>query len=442
MFRKNTGGSGKTIPAMEFIIAAAVLLLLEAFLFFNFFVGPGMSGANAARDELYARRAALQRYRADKLDTAGLANQLADLEKRIGEAEEKLPQALHNEDISIMIGHFSAVNNITIDSISFQERQLVSPSEYLLPGGITGGLAGGAAAPVYAQGADAYGVNPASAGVNPANTGVNPSNAGVNPANAGLRQSALYDEAPQAGRGLSLQGVQVSFSSEFHTVGPFLKSFEDSGRKIRVKNVSITRVQEGELKGVINLEYASLSANAEQNFPGMNEAPQLDAGRLKDSLFNKYSGFIEDNVDPTILLLSEDDDFDPDFYILLKASTSNETKVSYGIYPRVETELRSNVNNAVRAKLTISGDEEQFEYVYSLASYQKSERRTLTAADGKLRLKVLSCQRIGDNDNVAILLDVDNETDLPFEIIVVNDDVLSPRFHLGITKGNVNVAVK
>jgi len=142
------------------------------------------------------------------------------------------------------------------------------------------------------------------------------------------------------------------------------------------------------------------------------------------------------------LLLSEDEDIDPDFYIVLKASSSNETKVSYGVYPRVETELRSNVNNAIRAKLTISGDEDQFEYVYSLASYQKSEKRKLPATGGTIRLKILSCQRIGDNDNVSILLDIDNNTDMPFEIVVVNDDVLSPRFHIGLTKGNVNVVTR
>jgi hypothetical protein len=209
---------------------------------------------------------------------------------------------------------------------------------------------------------------------------------------------------------------------------------------------------EGELKGVLSLEFAALSPTAESNYPGLYSPGATggaigggtgnESGAAKDSLFGKYNGFIEDNADPTILLLSGDDDLDPDFYIVLKASTSNETKVSYGVYPRVETELRSNVNNAVRAKLTVGGDEDQFDYVYSLASYQKSEKRKLAAADGKLRLKVLSCQRVGDNDNVAILLDVDNNTGLPFEIVVVNDDVLTPRFHIGVTKGSVNVVTK
>jgi len=411
MFKKNSGKSTHAIPAAEFYLAAAILLLFEAFMLFSFFVKPNMDGASAAREELYTSRADLQRYRADSFDTAGLAGQLDNLETRIGELEMMLPQALHNEDISIMLGRFSHDANIIIDSISFQERQHVAPADYITR------IAGGADASVsFTASSQPYGASSSETG-----------------------HSALFDDGYHTGGSLSLQGVQVGFRSEFIAIGPFLNLFETSDRMARIKNVTLTRVQEGELKGLLNLEFASLSPDAEFFYPGMNTPGAFEDVGIKDSLFNKYHGFVEDNVDPTILLLSEDEDIDPDFYIVLKASSSNETKVSYGVYPRVETELRSNINNAIRAKLSISGDSDQFDYVYSLASYQKNEKRTLSAEDGKLRVKILSCQRIGDNDNVAILLDVENNTALPLEIIVVNDDVLNPRFHEGIIKGDVSV---
>jgi len=265
---------------------------------------------------------------------------------------------------------------------------------------------------------------------------------GVNPGAVGMaRQSALYDDGITSGRTLSVQGVQISFRSEFHTIGPFLKFLEEGERLARVKNVSVSRIQESELKGVVNLEYVSLSPDAERGYPGLYAAGAPGAGGgAKSSLFEKYAGYVEEGADPTILLLSEEEDIDPDFYMVIKASSSNETKVGYGVYPRVETEVRSNVNNAVRAKLTIEGDEEQFEYIYSLASQQKSERRKLGAEGGKLRMKILSCPRTGENDAVAVLLDVENNTALPLEITVVNDDVLNPRFHVGIVTANVSVA--
>ena len=417
------------ISAAEFIIASAILLILEIFLFYHFLIGPKMAAAAAVRAELGERRAALDVFYANKAATDERRGLINDLTEQINIAETKLPPALHNEDIAAMIGTYSREHNIAIESISFSERQLVDPSVYYSS---TGDEANANASAYTNAGANANAYTNA-------NTNANTDDDSL-AFNAAL-QSALYEESDVfASRTLSLQGVQIQFNSEFHTAGQFIKAFEDSQRKVHIKGVSLARVQEGELKGVLNLEFASLSASAEQNLAALS-GETYDIG-AKESIFSKYNGFIEDNADPTILLLSEDDDIDPDFYIVLKASSSNETKMSYGVYPRVETELRSNVNNASRAKLTISGDEEQFDYVYSLASYQKSEKRKLAAVGGVIRIKVISCQRLGDDDNVAVLLDIDNNTELPVEIVVVNDDVLSPRFHLGLTKGNVNAVTK
>ena len=458
------------IPNTEFIIAAAILLLLEAFLFYRFLVAPQMDAARIAGMKLAEKRETLDVYRAETVNIESLAARLEDIQRQIGDAEFKLPAALHNEDISILIGQFSRDKNISVESVSFQERQLVSPAEYARNstgaangavngnGGLSGAANGASVRPAARQPDRADAAAGAGADVGTDFGAETPDRftfrsslygeyadilQDINGVPLGTAsQSALYDDAPAAGRTLSLQGVQISFNSEFHTAGPFIKLFEDSERKVRVKSASFTRVREGELKGVVSLEFAALSPDAESGYPGLNLPGDAGGAIEKGSLFEKYGGFIEDNADPTILLLSGEDDIDPDFYIVLKASSSNETKLSYGIYPRVDSEIRSNVNNAIRAKLSISGDAEQFEYVYSLASYQKSETRKLAAAGGKLRMKILSCQRIGDNDNVAVLLDVDNKTELPFEIIVINDDVLTPRFHLGMTKGAVDVVRK
>ena len=421
MFRKASAGSA--VSNIEFIAAALVLLLLEAFLFYRFLIGPQITAYDAVGAELAGRRIVLEKYQEQKTNAGDMERRHSELLEQIGEAEAKLPPTLHNEDVAILISRFAQETNVSVESVSFQERLLADLKE-------------------YAAGANAGGAN--AADTNAAGTKAGEPQNSAGEAGGMIMQSALYGDAPSAaGKTLSLQGVQISFSSEFHTAEKFIRLIEESERKTRVKSASLTRVQEGELKGVLNLEFAALSPDAEGGYPGVYQPGQFEGepGR-KESLFGKYGGFIEDNADPAILLLSGDDDLDPDFYIVLKAASSNETKVSYGVYPRVETELRSNVNNAVRAKLTISGDEDQFEYVYSLASYQKSEKRKLAAEEGKLRLKALSCQRIGDNDNVAVLLDVENNTELPFEVIVVNDDVLAPRLHLGITKGNVNVVAK
>ena len=451
MRKKTALEAFSAIPVAEVAFTAILILLLESVLFYHFMVSPRMDAASSTGSELTIRRAALAKHRADKLDDEGQRKKLESLLAEIEQKEEELPPVLHNEDIAILIGGLAQNNNITIDSINFQERQLVGLSEYLGARddghnnhADTGGYAYfGQAAPgggdVPIDSADfSYNVNLAG-GFEAA--GSNIGGAGSTTGSAGL-PAALTDGASAADQTLSLQSVQVSFRSEFHTVGEFIKQFETDIRKVRIKSLSISRVQEGDLKNVLNLEYAALSPDAETLYPGLYVPGVTDGGAGKDSLFRKYAGYVEEGADPTILLLSEDDDVDPDFYIVLKASSSNETKISYGVYPRVETELRSNVNNAARVKLTIDGDANQFNYVYELASYQKSETRKLEASGGKLRLKVLSCPRAGDDDKVQILLDVENNTELPLEVTVVNDDVLAPRFHEGIMKGTVKINEK
>ena len=456
----------REIPLVEFIIAVIVLMFLETVLLYRFLVAPQMNASHIAHTELMTRRVAHELYKNELNGEVNQVDLYDSLKEQILAKEKKLPSTLHNEDIAIEIGRFAAEHNITVDAVSYQERQLVDPNEYAAAGAGVGANAGAGM-----DGANSGANTGVGAGAG-ANSGTNAgAGAGAGAASAAssasaatttyatdaseaaltsdiVRMSALSDVGGQDKRTLSLQGVQISFRSEFHTVIPFLRRFEDGDRIVRIKSVSISRIQEGELKGVINLEYAALSPSAEQNYPGLYtaaaaSAAQNGAGEAKrDSLFGKYGGFVEEGADPTILLLSEDDDIDPDFYIVLKASSSNETKISFGAYPRVETEVRSNVNGATRSKLTIEGDAEQFEYAYSLASSQKGEKRRLSASGGKIRVKVLSCQRLGDDDAVAILLDVENKTGLPVEITVINDDVLNPRFHTGLTAGDVKIVTK
>ena len=437
-----------SIPIAEIAITTFLIVLLEAVLFYHFLISPTMDAAASTASDLAGRRAALSKHRADKLDEDGQRAKLAALEAEIGAREAALPPALHNEDISLAVGRFAQESNVKLDAVSFQERQLMDPADYIASvarggDGASGRGAFGSDEDGAISGAEFTSNINLAAGLNAASAAMQASGGGLGAAGAPAgTQSALYDPAPEQNRILSVQGVQIAFRAEYHTAGEFIKFFEQSERKARVKSVNLTRVQEGDLKGVMNLEYAALSPDAEKLQAGLSGAGAGAGGGGKDSLFRKYAGYVEEGADPTIMLLSEDDDIDPDFYIVLKASTSNETKISYGVYPRVETELRSNANNAARVKLTINGDADRFDYIYELASYQKSDTRKLEATGGKIRLKILSCPRIGDDDNVQILLDIDNNTELPVEINVVNDDVLAPRFHEGIMKGAVSVNIK
>jgi len=79
------------------------------------------------------------------------------------------------------------------------------------------------------------------------------------------------------------------------------------------------------------------------------------------------------------------------------------------------------------------------EYTWSLGGETRNETRRVDVREGKIRLDVISHPRENDQDKVAILVDVENNTQIPLEIRVRNDDVLSPRVNLGTTKGQVTL---
>jgi hypothetical protein len=401
-----------------------------------------MRAANRARADLALASTLLSEVTQSKLNASDRQAALDDLKAQIASLETALPPALHNEDISISIGEYARANNITLESVAFPGRQLVDPAEYAAQSAGVGAASdadggGGSAALGGATASGGGALGTVSEAVAAANADL-VSGAG---GDTDLSRSALIGDGAKQNRTLSLQGAQVSFNSEFHTAGAFLRAFEQSARKVRVKSVSLSRVQEGVLKGVVSLEYAALTTDSERGASGLYPAPQK--GEAKSSLFSRYNGYVEDGVDPTILLFSSDEDIDPNFFMNINPSTSNDTKVMLGVYPRMETAIYYNANNAVRAKLTITGDADQFEYTYALGPQtSKSEKRRLEVVEGKLRLKVLSHPRANDEDKVAILLDVENNTAIPLEIQVYNDDAVKPRFNRGTMTGTVEVTAK
>ncbi|MDR1440111.1 MAG: hypothetical protein LBJ10_08925 [Clostridiales bacterium] len=471
--KSGRGGGGGRISNAEFAIVAVLLLALEGILLANFLIAPLKRQYDEEKTRLSGYVFMREGIERTKQNTEQRQAYLAELDAKLAEQGALLPPALHNEDISLEISAYAQAHNITLESVAFAQRELVNPAEYVAAAGgagtgsaatgsaatgsaATGSAAAGGAGAAGATGtAGATGVAGAAGAAEAAGAagGGAGENAAAAKSGAGAIESAIAEAelianglgglsgAPQASGGggaktMSVQSVLVSFVSEAHTIGGFLRAVEEGAGNARIKTLTAAREQEGVIKGAIGLEYVSLSADAEAAESGMY-APQPHGS--KESLFQKYEGYVEEGVDPTILLVSSEDDIDPNFYMILNQSSSNDTKITLGVFPRTETAIYFNANNAARAKLSISGDADQLEYTYTLGTSARTERRRLEAVDGKLRLDVISHPLADDDDKVAILLDVENGTGIPLEIRVRNDDVLNPRFHLGETSGDVSV---
>ena len=433
---KTSAGQGKyRIVNMDFVVAAVVLIILEAVLLTNFLIIPFKKSADVTSKELIAARTRLEEVALSSENAAEKERMLSELEQKISDSEKVLPPNILNEEISLTINEYAQKHNIALEAVVFAPRVAVTPDAYLtqkLPlssSGVAGVYDDGELAPMAATGAANAGATGATGAMGAIGAAEAAGTAGVAGSTGAVGNGG--------NKNLIIQDVQVSFSSEFHTAGAFIKEFEDSLQKIKVNNVSLTRIKEGVLRGVISLEYAALTDNAEAAGSERFTAPAVEG---KESLFLKYKGYVEEDSDPTVILQQGDVDVEPNFYMVVNSSVDNDTKIRFGVYPRPETEIYFNVNNAVKAKLTISGDENELSYTYTMGTASRTERRRLDITDGTILLNVISRPRANDDDKVAVLLDVENTTNLPLQIIVRNDDVLAPRFNLGATTGQVSVS--
>jgi type IV pilus assembly protein PilO len=437
---KKNPKKGYKVSRTDFAVAAVVLILLEAVLLVNFLIMPIKRHADETSVILKSYRDLSDRLASNIANSAEQERTLSALALRISEAETELPPLIHNEDISLMIGEFANTHNIAVEAVVFAARAAIAPDSYISSAGsmalansgsqVKSGINNGAADDLNSPNAGVISLNAGdiAAGSNGAG-GAEVTGNGANSLGSGDNAGGT--------KSLIIQEVQVNFSSEFHTAGTFIKEFEESRQKVKVKNVSLTRIREGDLRGVLNLEYIALTGDAETGAAGHFTAPAIEG---KESIFLKYKGYVEDDADPTVILQQGDIDVEPDFYMVINSAAENDTKIRFGVYPRPETEIYYNVNNAVKGKLTISGDENELSYTYTIGTSSRTERRRLDITDGTILINVISRPRANEDDKVAILMDVENNTSLPLEIKVRNDDVMLPRFNLGVRTGQVTVS--
>jgi type IV pilus assembly protein PilO len=221
----------------------------------------------------------------------------------------------------------------------------------------------------------------------------------------------------------------------------FISELEKSERKIIVKDVSMTRGNGNLLKGALKVQYVGYVTPGDKSTFTL-ETPAISG---KVSPFLAYLGF-EDKAPAStvstqgpVAAPAPVKTYNPNFYLLLNTYDDNAPKIIMGDYTKNGSELYSNTNGAVKGKLSISGNQDSMTYAYSLGGSIQTKTARLMIDGGKLRLDVISRARKNEQDKVSVTLDVDNKTDYPLEINVINDDKQAPRFSLGTRLGSVNV---
>jgi hypothetical protein len=223
---------------------------------------------------------------------------------------------------------------------------------------------------------------------------------------------------------VTAEQLTLNVSGSFADYMRFLSVFELGSRRVFFRSATLNAAPDGKLTGTMNLLVFSVGELPE-TFPGYDYDAPVPSGRSDPfEPFERGTGGGSGTAQTGA----------PDFYIIISSSLDNDSGVQMGRYPISATQVSTDKNAAVSATLTLSGSD-VVSYSYTLDG--KTYSGTLESEKNTILISVLSRARKSADDNVAVTLDVTNDTGKTVIISVRNDDMVNPRFALGTTRGSV-----
>ena len=391
MLKPNIG-----LTKREFALIAVLLAAVLGYLLVTYMLQPVYNEYITEKDSLEQSKAFLSNLKASYDRKSEMESQLKEIDGKLKELTAQIPPYMSQEEAILLVDTLSAKDMLTVQLINFDNAGAV-PS-VVAPAAQT--------APTADAAAD-----------------------GTQAVQAATEQAA---QAPAAAAALINQDISISFSGSYEQIYSFLSDIENNLRKVAVRGITLQKNKEDKLTGQMKLSFVSYwDAKGQQPY-SMEAVPMQE----KDSPFVPYSGYSESatkgvEVKPATVL--------PDFYLIVNSYLDNAAKVKLYQYPIAESEVSADRNEPVDAQITINGKNGEFTYSYSVGENSKSEQKAIKARDGKIRMNVLVQMIKSDKDKVAVTLNVNNNSDMSFELTVKGDNKQNPRFTLGKTAGKVIV---
>jgi len=379
--------SNLNISKRDFILLGIFLLALEGYVLFSFLLIPKWQQYSNQHTHYNSQKTLAMSLEKDNANKAQYQETLSQSKFKLDRLTMELPPNVAQEDIVLSLNKLANDQKLSINTISFGNISSVSKE-------------------VFA-------------------TGKIPSG----------------NTTPNNGGGIVLtEDIDIDFSGSYGALYNFMSSLEKSNRKIITNNITMTRGDGSILKGQLKIQFVGYKGPDDQGIFKL-ETPQTSG---KSSPFLAYPGYDDKATGSPVASASTPaptsapvKTFDPNFYLILNTSDDNAPKVIMGVYTNAGSELYDNANGKVSGKLSISGNLDKMTYSYSLGGSTQTKEAKLVLDGGELRLHVSSQQRKNATDKVGIILDVDNKTDYPLEINVINDDKNDPRFSIGNKSGSV-----
>jgi Tfp pilus assembly protein PilO len=372
----------------EFALIALLLTAVMGYLLFTYLLQPVFNEYTAGKDRLEQSKAILANLKASYERKSEMENSLTEIEGKLHELTVQIPPYLSQEEVILLVDSLSQKDMLMVQLINFDN-----------PGAVPS-----IAAPVPQTAVDA----------------------------AGSNAEKAVPPAPSAAPTFINQDITLSFTGSYPQIYSFLTDVEKNLRKVAVKGISLQKNQEGQLTGQMKLSFVSYwDVDGQQ--PYTMEVPQIPG---KDSPFTPYLGYSESAVkgSPVVKPVVQ-----PDFTMMVNGYLNNADKVVLYQYPKADTTVSADDNGIIKANMTLNGSDSGFTYSYTVGKNTKTSQGSIKVRDGKIRLEVLVQKRSSEQDKIAVVLDVANNTSLPFEIAVSGDEPQNPRFRLGKTAGSIIV---
>ena len=368
------------LTAREFVLLSVLVIAIEGYFFINYLLTPAYEKYTSTVIDLEGREEVLTELKMDYMRKNAMEKEIKAAEEKLAVIQAQLPPYVSQEEAIFCLDDFSDRSGLNIQSISFLGAGELPLSVLPADGTEEKAYTGAAPAPVVVE-----------------------------------------------------QQVSINFMGSYQQLYDFLDCVESSCRKAALKSITMQKNNDGTLNGVMTLSFTSYWDESEGRKPYVM-TPASTPG--KASLFDEYAGYSASGQAHSATVNPAPK---PDFYITLNSYLNNSAKIFMMNYYNSGSEAIEDKNEIVTAQLTLNETGGKYTYSYRLGSYEIVEEDPTEIKDGRIRMEVLVQERRSDQDRVGLILDIENNTAVPFEITVKGDDPSNPRFITGKTTGNVVV---
>ncbi|KGK86352.1 hypothetical protein DP73_16775 [Desulfosporosinus sp. HMP52] len=416
---KRSRSSSLSLSKKDFILLSALLVGLEGYGLYNLLISPTWQDYTKFKISYEAKQLIAANFEKDMGQKDQYLENLKLLDYKYGTLTKVIPYEIPQEEIVLVLNKLAKERELEINGLSLSTISYVSKKDY-------------EAGKTSSEPQDEKKV------VTTTSVAGDVQNGGQGTASAGSDDKKISAKPNLSADMVILEDVDIAFSGSYGSLYNFISDLEKSEQKIIVKEISTARGEGNVLKGSLKLQYVGYVTPEDESTYTM-DTPETEG---KANPFLPYSGFLDKVTDPTVVVQGPEPikSYAPNFYLLLNTFDDNAPKVIMGDYSRNGTELYSNSNDVIKGKLAVSGSPENLTYSYSLGGRAENKNASIAIDEGKLRLEVISQPRKGEQDKVGLTLDVENKTDYPLEIKVINDDLQVPRFKLGTQAGSVTIS--